>query len=437
MGGNVRHPKERPSPWALSRRDFLLRTGGAAAALTGAGSLLSACADETNPTSAPTDSSGQLLGPGGIPLPRPDNPVTLPIYDDNPPIEDGMEPESGGEFIVYNYPDYLWKKILRDFGEEYGVDVKYASFNSMDEAVRKLSQGAVKADVMFPTTDRVSALVAGKLLMPINKSYIPNLAANVWDSLQSPFYDVNSQYTVPYTTYGTGIGYRNDKITEDIPSLSNPWDIIWESKAYKGKTAILDDSREGLVLGMYHNGEAQDVNTEDPAIVGKAGDALKELVDICNIKVNIDGYYTLAEGRSWLHHTWSGDMIANCIFYLPSPDVADLLSYWAPTDGSGPIGNDTIAVLAGTEKPVLAHLFLDYMLDQQVAYDNFVNFNGYQPPQKSLDPDTIVSDGLIPEALKTCVVTDENFKTGQQELALTAQGQALWQNEWSEFRTGA
>ena len=153
--------------------------------------------------------------------------------------------------------------------------------------------------------------------------------------------------------------------------------------------------------------------------------------------MNITGYYTLAENTCWLHHTWSGDLIANCIFYLPSPDVADKLSYWAPPDNSGPIGNDCIAVIKGTQKPVLAHMFLNFMLDQQVAYDNFVNFNGYQPPQVSLDPDSIVADGIIPEALKTCVVTDENFKTGVQELALTSQGQSLWENEWSRFKTGA
>jgi spermidine/putrescine-binding protein len=38
------------------------------------------------------------------------------------------------------------------------------------------------------------------------------------------------------------------------------------------------------------------------------------------------------------------------------------------------------SVCSTTKKPVLAHLFLNYMLDNGVAYSNFVNFNGYQPP---------------------------------------------------------
>ena len=35
---------------------------------------------------------------------------------------------------------------------------------------------------------------------------------------------------------------------------------------------------------------------------------------------------------------------------------------------------------------MLAHLFLNFMLDKDVAYTNFVNFNGYQPPQNEIDP---------------------------------------------------
>ena len=46
----------------------------------------------------------------------------------------------------------------------------------------------------------------GKLLQPVTFSYIPNLEANIWPQLTSPFYDVGSRYTVPYVIYTTGIG---------------------------------------------------------------------------------------------------------------------------------------------------------------------------------------------------------------------------------------
>ena len=35
-------------------------------------------------------------------------------------------------------------------------------------------------------------------------------------------------YTVPYTIYTTGIGWRADKVSEDIAKMDNPWSIFWK-----------------------------------------------------------------------------------------------------------------------------------------------------------------------------------------------------------------
>src|SRR5262249_1347626 len=49
----------------------------------------------------------QPMGPGGIPLARPNAPVTLPRFED--PIKSGLEPEKGGTFTIFNYSDYIDK----------------------------------------------------------------------------------------------------------------------------------------------------------------------------------------------------------------------------------------------------------------------------------------------------------------------------------------
>ena len=54
------HPKERPN--SLSRRGFLLRSAGAAAAFSGAGPLLAACGNTTSVPGTPAraaNSSGR------------------------------------------------------------------------------------------------------------------------------------------------------------------------------------------------------------------------------------------------------------------------------------------------------------------------------------------------------------------------------------------
>src|SRR5215203_6819502 len=207
------HPKERPN--SLSRRGFLLRSAGAAGALYGAGGLLAACGN----TTSSSGTGGEDTGPGGLPLARPDKRVTLPRWED--PIESGLKPETGGTFTVFNYPAYFYKKLLKDFGKKYNVDVQYTAFDNISSGIQRLASGAVTPDVMEMTPDNLSRAVAGKLLKPLNLDYIPNLK-NVWPELQSPFYDVDSHYTDPYTIYATGIFWRNDKVSEDIASMPQP-----------------------------------------------------------------------------------------------------------------------------------------------------------------------------------------------------------------------
>ncbi len=112
------------------------------------------------------------------------------------------------------------------------------------------------------TPDNLDRVVAGKLIKPLNLDYIPNLKKNVWPSLVDPFYDGGSHYSVPYTVYATGIAWRTDRVNEDIEGMSNPWDIFWESQAYKGKVAAAQraarDDRDGAAAqgphGHQHRG---------------------------------------------------------------------------------------------------------------------------------------------------------------------------------------
>jgi spermidine/putrescine transport system substrate-binding protein len=66
-----------------------------------------------------------------------------------------------------------------------------------------------------------------------------------------------------------------------------------------------------------------------------------------------------------------------------------------------------------------------------------VNFNGYQPPLNEIHPDSLVKDGVVPENLTTAVLTNDDFGPDSlQEMTLTATGNALWQNGYSDFLAG-
>jgi spermidine/putrescine-binding protein len=111
-----------------------------------------------------------------------------------------------------------------------------------------------------------------------------------------------------------------------------------------------------------------------------------------------------------------------------------VLGYWRP-DARAETQNDMIAILRGAKHPVLAHAFLDFMLDNQNGLENFT-WNGYIPPLTAIDPNTLVSQGYIPANLSSTIVRKSDFVKGVTIDALTTEGQALWQNAWSTFKAG-
>jgi len=408
------HPRES----RYGRRELLQRGAAGAFLLSSMGSLLAAC-------------GGSDGGSGAdLTFATPENPVTWEIFEDNPMIASGLEPESG-TLRIYNWNGYLWPKIKKDFAKEYGVKVEETFFSTTDEAVAKISSGAVDFDVFFPTTDRVGRLILGKSLQPLNGDYLPNLA-NVWASLRDPWYDKGSQYTVPYATWTTGIGYRTDKIAASPAKLANPYEIYWDEQA-KGKLYLLDDSRDAPAHMLLKNGIA-DINTENPDDIALAKAELKSLYDQ-NVKTSTDDYTNLPEGKAWVHQMWSGSAIS-AQYYLPDGVGTDALGYWFPQDGRGVIGSDMLAIPSNAKNPVLAHHFLNYLLDAKHGYDNFVNYTGYQPPFTALNPDKLVADGVVPKNLRTAIVRESDFDVASQFTELTPTGATEWQNAWAEFKAG-
>lgn len=422
----MRHPRERnPFTSPITRRQFLRQSAGATVAFSSLGAFLAACGGGDTPVGGAT----------GIRIASPEDPETLAIPADNQAIASGLEPEAG-PLKVYNWDEYIWPRITKQFGKEFGVDVELTGFYNMEEGISKVRTEQVDFDVFFPTIDFVSKLAASKLIQPLNHDYIPNLEANVWPQLTNPFYDQESRYSVPYVVYTTGVAWRTDLVSEDIGARDNPYEALWDPQ-YRGKVGIYDDYREAMSMALLKNG-ITDVNTDDPAQIELAKNDLIQMTNAVNVRARIDGAYAgLPESVFSVVQAWSGDIVA-APYYMPEKEYGDpngVLRYWYPEDGKGLVGNDTIVIPRNAKNPVLAHMFLNFLLDNQHAIDNF-GWVGYQPPLKSIDPDQLVKDGYVLENIKPTVVREDHFDTGYRILTLPAQIDQLWLNAWSQFKAG-
>ena len=419
------HPRRRPS--ALSRRDFLRRSLGAAVALPSAAAILAACSKPGT-----TSSSGGTTGNGARVLARPDDPVTLPVTQDPIPTDTPIE---GGTLNVYYWDAYMYKKTLKAFEDQFGVTVEWTTFNNMEEGIQKLVAGSVEADVFFPTTDYVARLVEADLLQPLNHDLIPNLAANVWPVFNDPgpYYDLGWHYTVPYTIYTTGVAYRRDRI-DDAAAAAKGYDLFFDS-LFKDEVSYYDSYRDALGMMLLRDGTL-DPNSDDPAAIGKAKDAILDMINANGARLTINGTYAkLPEGEFSVSQAWSGDIVG-AKYYLPKGTPEDVLGYWYPEDKRGLVGNDTIVIPKGANSPRLAHEFLNFFLDEHWGYQNFADWNGYQPPFTSIVPDKLVSDGVVLPALATAVVDEKSFTTGYIQGELSADTDALWLDAWNEIQAG-
>ena len=185
------HPRDRSR---INRRQFVRLAAGSAVGLGAAGAL-AGCENTTAPIGASSGGLsgeaatlvvGKPTGPGGLPLPRPDNAVTWAITETNKPIADGRPPERG-PLNVYNYADYIDPALIKRFEKQYSTSVQIATYNSADEAIAKLASGAVAFDVIIGLTgSNIVDLIAQRLLQPLNHSYLPNLAKNIWPRAPGP-----------------------------------------------------------------------------------------------------------------------------------------------------------------------------------------------------------------------------------------------------------
>jgi spermidine/putrescine transport system substrate-binding protein len=415
----MRHPKD------MSRRDFLIRAGGASLALPTMSAILAACSKPG------TDGGGTSSSASDIPIATLEQPVELPLTQD--PIA-ADTPIEGGPLILYNWADYIYKREVAAFEEEFGVDVEITTFNNLEEGIQKVVSGQVSPDVFVPTPGYLRRLVQKDLLQPLQHELIPNMA-NVWPSYSDPgpYYDLKWNYTVPYTIYTWGVAYRRDRV-DDADLAAQGWDALW-NQDYAGAISLYDSYGDTIAITILRDGSL-DVNSEDPAVIDAAKQAILQTIEENQARLTINGVYAkIPAGDFTVAEAWSGDIVG-AKWYLPKGTSKDVLGYWRPETGSTMIGNDLLVVPTSSANPRLGHEFINFMLDEKHGTSNFVNWNGYQPPFNSIDPETLIADNVVPEQLADAVVTEDMFKKDLTPYELPPEVDQMWLDAWTEIKAG-
>ena len=373
---------------SFGRRGFL---GGALG--LGAAATLSACGFSSGDSGGTTPSGSASLAPAA-------------------------KAKIDGDLVYFNWAEYLDPDVVKAFQKEYGVKIIESNYDSYPAMMAKLNSGN-QYDIVFPGSKEVAQLKAAGKLQRIDKEQLKNAdqVFGVTKYFDNPWYDENSDYSVPFTMYKTGIAYRKDKVT----TMTESWNDLWNEQA-KGKIFVLDEADEaigmaGLKLGI-------DINTSNPDDLAK----IKEL--LLSQKPLLRGYSTddinnLAGGNAWIHHAWSGDFISLVTNTVDDPEN---YGYITPKEGS-PIGSDTYAIPANAQHPGTALVFIDFLLRPENIAKN-IAYLGYPMPTKTgADTfDKITADYPETRLAVSDLDKPEVFKTQ------TPEGKAARDAMWTEVK---
>lgn len=314
---------------------------------------------------------------------------------------------------VYNWSAYVGPDTISNFEAEFGVTVRYATYESNEEMLAKVITGNSGWDIVFPTYTRLKPMQEYGLLQPLKHEWLPGLK-NLDPRFRTPVWDPDLQWNTPYMWFGTGIAYNR--------SLQPPptrWADLWDNRL-KGRLTMLDDPED--MLGACLKKIGLSFNATDKTELERAKQeaiAQKPLVQA----------YLNAEVRDQLV---AGDVLAAQLWATTAQqgiDAGPQLAFAYPEEGF-PLYCDCAVILRESERSRLAHQFLDYLLRPEVAavsadYTRVATANG--PARNLLPAATRNSPTLYPPP--------EILERGEWPKALPPDAQRLRDKIWTEIKS--
>jgi spermidine/putrescine transport system substrate-binding protein len=313
---------------------------------------------------------------------------------------------------VYNWSAYVAPETIPGFEAEFGVRVRYATYESNEEMLAKVLTGNSGWDVVFPTHNRLLPMSAYGLLAPLRHDWLPGLD-HLGGNFRAPAWDPQLQWGVPYMWNGTGIAYNRS--LQPAPAR---WADLWDARL-RGRLTMLDDPED--MLGACLKKIGLDFGATDPAALGRAereAIAQKPLLRA----------YLNAEVRDQLV---AGDVLAAQLWSTTAQqaiDAAPRLAFVYPAEGF-PLYCDCVVVLRESRRQRLAHQFLDYLLRPSVSAA-IAQFTRTATANAA-------AQALLPEATRnnpTLYPPAEVFRRGDWPRALPPSAQRLRDRIWTEVK---
>ncbi len=322
---------------------------------------------------------------------------------------------SGGtlRLNVLNWSEYIAPDTIANFAREFDAQVRYGTFESVEEMLAKVATGNSGWDVVICTNNYIQPLSQAGLAVPLRHDWIPN-AANLAARYQRPPWDPDLRWSIPYLCTSTGI-ISNSTIAPEPAS----WASFWEDR-YHRRATMLDDPNEVIGACLLRFGHP--LNSVDPAHLRQARDAAVDVKRLIRAYINAEGKDQVVAGDVMVAQMWSTTAQL-------AIDANSKLRFALPAEGY-PLSCDNAVVLKESRRVELAHRFIDYVLRPQVGA-------GIAAAVKATTPNARAFE-LLPPAVKSSAAlypAADVLARGQWFEPLPPEGQRQRDRVWTEIKS--
>jgi spermidine/putrescine transport system substrate-binding protein len=302
-------------------------------------------------------------------------------------------------WVEYIDPIKQKDSTLKAFQQESGIQVTYnEDVNDNSDFFSKVQNqlGACEpvGRDMFVLTDWMAARMVGLgWLQKLDKANIPNVESNLLETLRSPDWDENRDYSVPWQTGFTGIAY-NAKYTKEVGSFE---ELLTRSDL-KGKVTLLSEMRDtmGFMLKLVGADPADFTDEEWQQAVER----IEKVVDSGQLRSFTGNDYVqgLGSGDIAACEAWSGDVIA---MQYDNPDIK-----WVVPEEGLMIWTDNMLVPNKAEHKANAEAAMDFYYDPMNAAKLAAWVNYVCPVEGAKDAMAQVDKSLVDAPL---IFPDDEF----------------------------
>ena len=241
--------------------------------------------------------------------------------------------------------------------------MNYTTFDSNESLYAKMKSGGASYDVIFPSDYMVGKMIQEGMLAELDYSNIPNFS-RIGEDYRGWSFDPDNAYSVPYTWGTTGIIY-NTTMVEEAPTR---WADLWDVE-YAGNVLMFNNSRDAYAIAAKKLGRSLNPGSVDEVdLVMKELQAQKSVVQAYVMDEIFD---KMEGGEAAMAPYYAGDALT---MIEDNPDLA----FVSPEEGVN-FFVDSMCVPATSRHKEAAELFINYMCEPTVAYQN-CDFIGYSTP---------------------------------------------------------